>query len=226
MSETHQQPQAIGSLLTAGTAVIADVFDNLGLAPPVLDTALWPTRGDGTSFAGPAYTISGISQGGRWSGDRDKLAAIDAMTAGVVAVYAGNDIRGVCCFGDLLATAMHCRGVSGVVVDGGVRDLAFLRQLDLPMLVRYRTPAQAIGRWKVDAVQQPVRLRGALTALVTVAPGDVVVADDDGAIVVPAARAVEIAGLAAAWESKDQAARTDITAGMKLLDALAKHGAL
>lgn len=226
MSNRNAHPPTIATLLGAGTAVIADVFDNLGLTPPVLDNALWPTRGDGTAFAGPAYTVAGASRGGRWSGDREKLAAIDGMTAGVVAVFAGNDIRGVCCFGDLLATAMRCRGVSGVVVDGGVRDLAYLRGLELPIMVRYRTPAQAIGRWKVTAVQQPVELRGALVDRVTVAPGDVVVVDDDGAIVVPADRAAEIADRAVAWESKDQAARADIAAGMKLLDALAKHGAL
>ncbi len=219
-------PETIETLRAAGAAVVADVFDRLGLVPPALATDLWPTRGPGGSFAGPAYTVAGESRLGPNRGDREKLQAIDDMPEGCVALWAGGDIRGVCCFGDLLASAMKCRGVAGVVVDGGVRDLAYLRELDLPMLVRYRTPAQAIGRWKVTAAQVPVRVRGALADWVTVHPGDILVADDDGAITVPRSLAGQVAELAAAWESKDQTARADILGGMKLLEALAKHGAL
>jgi len=219
-------PDTAEALRRAGTAVVADVFDGLGLLPTPLGNDLWPTRGPGTSFAGPAYTVAGKSRLGPNRGDRDKLQAIDDMPPGCVALWAGGDIRGVCCFGDLLASAMKCRGVAGVVVDGGGRDLAYLRGLELPMLVRYRTPAQAIGRWKVTGAQVPVRVRGALAEWVTVYPGDLLVADDDGAVVVPQALAAEVAERAAAWETKDQSARADILGGTKLLDALAKHGAL
>jgi len=223
---TQTPPTAVDALRKAGTAVISDVFDNLGLVPPALATDLWPTRGPGVSFAGPAYTVAGESRLGANRGDRDKLQAIDDMVPGTVALWAGGDIRGVCCFGDLLASAMKCRGVAGVVVDGGIRDLAFMRQLELPMMVRYRTPAQAIGRWKVTAAQQPVRVRGAVEDWVVVRPGDILVADDDGVIAVPQALAEAVAAKAEAWESKDRSAREDILAGMKLLDALAKHGSL
>jgi len=217
---------AVETLRKAGTAVISDVFDNLGLTPLALANDLWPTRGPGVSFAGPAYTVAGQSRLGANRGDRDKLQAIDDMGPGAVALWAGGDIRGVCCFGDLLASAMKCRGVAGVVVDGGIRDLAFMRELDVPMMVRYRTPAQAIGRWKVTQVQEPVRVRGAAEDWVVVRPGDILVADDDGVIAVPQSLAETFAGKAAAWESKDRSAREDILGGMKLLDALAKHGSL
>src|SRR5690606_6956330 len=147
--------------MEAGTCVIADVFDELGTTPPVLATDLFPVTGPGTAFAGPAYTVAGESHRWSGSGDRRKLTAIDAMPAGAVAVWAGQDIAGVCCFGDLLSEAMKARGIAGVVVDGGIRDSAFLRELGLPMLARYRTPAQSIGRWRVTQVQEPVRVRGA-----------------------------------------------------------------
>ena len=223
---TPANQATVETLRKAGTAVISDVFDNVGLVPLALATDLWPTRGPGVSFAGPAYTVAGESRLGANRGDRDKLQAIDDMVPGAVALWAGGDIRGVCCFGDLLASAMKCRGVAGVVVDGGIRDLAFMRQLDVPMMVRYRTPAQAIGRWKVTGVQQPVRVRGAVEDWVVVRPGDILVADDDGVVAVPQALAETFAEKAAAWESKDSSAREDILGGMKLLDALAKHGSL
>jgi 4-hydroxy-4-methyl-2-oxoglutarate aldolase len=223
MSHDHE---TIPRLETSGTAVISDVCDTLGLRPRPLDNRLWPTRSAPVSFAGPAYTVAGTAEDGPLVGDREKLRAIDEMPAGAIAVWAGNDIRGVCCFGDILASAMKCRGVSGVIVDGGVRDFAFLRDLDLQMMVRYRTPVQAISRWKVTSVGQPIRVRGALDDWITVNPGDVVVADDDGVIVLPREQAPEIAQKTVEWESKDNRARQDILGGMKLLDALEKYGAL
>ena len=213
-------------LLEAGTAVISDVFDLLGTPPPVLDTSLVPIPESGARFIGPAYTIAGESH--RWSGggDRTKLAAIDAMPAHVVPVWAGNDIRGVCCFGDLLSEAMKARGCAGVVVDGGVRDSSYIRTLQLPMMVRYRTPAQAIGRWRVTGYQIPVQARGALEERVTVRPGDVVVADDDGVIVISAELVAQIAAQAGTWADKDSRAREAIRRGMSLQEALDTYGHL
>lgn len=214
------------SLLDAGTAVIADVFDSIGRTPMVLDTSLFALKGPGTKFIGPAYTVSGESH--RWSGngDRTKLCAIDAIPAGVVAVWAGNDIRGVCCFGDLLASAMLARGCAGVVVDGGVRDLAFLRALDMPVVARYRASAQAIGRWRVTAFQIPVQVRGALDDLVQVTPGDIVVADDDGVIIVPADCFDIVYRRVIESSRSESGARVDIQNGLGLIQALAKYGHL
>lgn len=214
------------TLLRVGTAVIADIFDTLGRVPPVITTDLFPVPGPGVSFVGAAYTITGESH--RWSGggDHAKLAAIDAMPPGVVPVWAGNDIRGVCCFGDLLAEAMKARGCAGVLVDGGVRDLAHLETLGLPMMVRYRTPAQAIGRWRVKGHQVPVRVRGALDEWVAVQPGDLVVADRDGVIIVPASLAPDLASRALPWADKDSRAREEIRRGGSLLKALDTYGHL
>ena len=213
-------------LITAGTAVIADVFDSFDLTPPVLDTQLFSTQSNALAFAGPAYTISGEAHIWSGSGDRTKLAAIDAMPPGVVPVWAGNNIRGVCCFGDLLASAMQARGCAGVVVDGGIRDVAFMAQMDLPIVARYRTPAQAIGRWQVTASQVSVQVRGALADWLTVNPGDIVVADADGVIIIPQARLSAIRERATEWATSDSGARTDIQAGMPLLVALDKYGHL
>jgi regulator of RNase E activity RraA len=217
---------SLKSLMKAGTAVISDVFDTMDLLPPILDNSLFPIPGPGVKFIGPAYTITGESH--RWSGggDRAKLAAIDAMAPGVVPVWAGNDIQGVCCFGDLLTEAMKTRGCAGVVVDGGVRDVAYLRTLGLAMMVRYRTPAQAIGRWRVSDRQVPIRVRGALEDWVTVTPGDLVVADDDGVIIVAAGFIDEITAQVTKWADKDSRAREDIRQGMGLIEALEKYGHL
>jgi regulator of RNase E activity RraA len=213
-------------LLDAGTSLVADVFDERGLLPPVLDHSLLPVTSEAIGFAGRAYTIIGRSETWTKGGDRAKLQAIDEMVPGTVPVWAGNDIRGVCCFGDLLAEAMKARGCSGVVVDGGVRDVASLKQIGLPIVSRYRTPAQGIGRWRVTAHQVDVRLPGALGEPVTVLPGDVVLADEDGVIVIPRDIAESIAHRVAEIGVSESAAREDIRGGMPLLEALDRYGHL
>jgi len=218
--------KTLQALLEAGTAVIADIFDTMGQLPLVLDNTLFPIPETGGRFIGPAYTISGVSHQNSVTGDQAKLAAIDEMPPGVVPVWAGNDIRGVCCFGDLLATAMKARGCAGVVVDEGVRDMAYLRTLGLPMMVRFHTPAQAIGRWRVVERQMPVQVRGALTDWITVRPGDIIVADEDGAIIVPADLASTVAVQVAAWAATETDAREEIRNGLPLLAALDKYGHL
>jgi regulator of RNase E activity RraA len=212
------------ALISAGTAAISDVFDSLGLTPLVLDNALRPI-GASSSFAGPAYTISGESisfQGG----DRAKLAAIDNMAAGVVALWSSMDAKGVCCFGDLLASAMRVRGCTAAVVDGGVRDTSFLESCGMPVLARYQTPAQGIGRWRVTASQVAVRVRGALQDWITVEPGDIVVGDADGLIVIPQHVLQEVTARVIEWSRSESGARQEIMAGLPLLAALAKYGHL
>ena len=214
------------TLAAAGTAVISDVFDSLGLRPPVLDTSLFPTQHPGQSFAGPAYTITGEAREWAKGGDREKLAAIDDMTPGVVPVWAGTNIRGVCCFGDLLASSMQARGCAGVVVDGGVRDTAYLSTLNMPVMARFRTPAQGIHRWKVTAAQVPVQVRGAIDDWVTITPGDTVIADGDGVIAIPQAIVDDLTRRVADWANTESMARQEILRGMRLLEALEKFGHL
>jgi len=214
----------LNALKAAGTAVIADVFDSLQRTPPVLDNCLRPV-GPATVFAGPAYTVTGETV--RYAGgDHAKLAAIDAMPDGVVAVWASRCAKGVCCFGDLLASAMRARGCVGAVVDGGVRDTAFLSEFGMPVVARYRTPAQGVGRWRVTASQGKVWVRGALEEWVCVAPGDIVVGDSDGQIVIPQALVEEVTAKVIEWSRLESGARAEIIAGMPLLAALEKYGHL
>ncbi len=211
-------------LKAAGTAVVADVFDALGKTPPILDTSLRPV-GRAVTFAGPAYTITGETE--RFEGgDRAKLEAIDRMPAGVVAVWASQDARGVCCFGDLLASAMRARGCAAAVVDGGVRDTAFLEEFAMPVVARYRTPAQGVGRWRVSGAQGTVRVRGGLEEWIAVHPGEIVVGDADGQIVIPEPLLEEVTAKVIEWSRAETGARAEIIAGLPLLKALEKYGHL
>jgi 4-hydroxy-4-methyl-2-oxoglutarate aldolase len=96
----------------------------------------------------------------------------------------------------------------------------------VPVLARYKTPAQAIGRWRVTACQTPVRVRGALEEWVAVSPGDLVVADEDGVIVLPADTLDTSVTRVTEWSRSESSARSDIRNGMSLLQALGKYGHL
>jgi 4-hydroxy-4-methyl-2-oxoglutarate aldolase len=223
-SEDSTMQTSLEALKAAGTAVISDVFDSLNLKPPVLDNSLRPV-GAVSIFAGPAYTITGESVILKGA-DRAKLSAIDNMPKGIVALWASMDAKGVCCFGDLLASAMRARGCAAVVVDGGVRDTSFLEGLGMPVVSRYRTPAQGVGRWRVTASQVPVRVRSALEEWLTVEPGDILVGDGDGVIVIPKKILDTVTAKVIEWSQSDSGARAEIIAGLPLIAALEKYGHL
>ncbi|HEX6509072.1 MAG TPA: RraA family protein, partial [Chloroflexota bacterium] len=127
-------------------------------------------------------------------------------------------------FGELIAIGMKDRGCVGALVDGGVRDLAWLKELDFPVYARYRTPIQSIGRWKVTGYGTTVSLPGATARQVEVKPGDFILADEDGALVIPARVVDEVLGQADAMGAKEREIRSDLASGLSLTDALAKYG--
>jgi regulator of RNase E activity RraA len=96
----------------------------------------------------------------------------------------------------------------------------------MPIIARYKTPAQAIGRWRVTASQTPVLVRGALQEWVSVNPGDIVVADDDGVIILPSASLETILTRVIEWSKSESGARIEIRNGLPLLQALEKYGHL
>jgi regulator of RNase E activity RraA len=91
---------------------------------------------------------------------------------------------------------------------------------------RYRTPVASTGRWKVNASQIPVYLDGATTRKVKVMPGDFILADEDGAIVIPQDLILDVLEPAEKLTAKEVEMRTQLADGMSLADALAKYGAV
>lgn len=96
---------------------------------------------------------------------------------GVIVVENGLDVTGL---GGLMATTAKARGMAGMVIDGAVRDLPEIRALDLPVYARSVVPSTAVGRYASVAKGVPVECAG-----VTVNPGDIIVAGEDGVVVVP-----------------------------------------
>jgi regulator of RNase E activity RraA len=103
---------------------------------------------------------------------------------GVLVIENGLDVAGL---GGLMANAAKARGMAGIVIDGGVRDLPEVRALGLPVYARSVVPSSSVGRYATVANQVPVTCAG-----VEIKPGDIIVAGEDGVVAVPSERAAEV----------------------------------
>lgn len=207
--------------LAVDTANVADVLDNMGLRDQGLSSGFRAITGK--RLAGPAYTIKGKMGAYEGTGDPEKMEACQGIGAGELAVWAG-DGTGVCYFGELIALGMMERGCVGALVDGGIRDSRVLLEHGFPTFARYTSSVQSIGRWKVSEWQVPVSLPGATANTVLIHPGDFIVADEDGAIVVPAAAVLPVLVSAEETTERESAVRSELREGLPLSEALAKFG--
>ncbi|HYD62651.1 MAG TPA: RraA family protein [Noviherbaspirillum sp.] len=209
--------------LAVDTSNVADVLDTLGYFNQGLSAEFLPFPNDSGKLAGWAYTIRGQMTPYGQGGDADKMKACQGVSAGQVTVWSG-DGEGICYFGELIAIGMKERGCVGSLIDGGIRDIRWIREQEFPIYARYRTPIQSIGRWKVNGWQIPVTLRGATSKSVQVNPGDFILADEDGALVIPQEIVDQVLADAEALTEKEKQIRLDLQSGLTLADALAKYG--
>ena len=153
-----------------------------------------------TKFAGFARTV----QLKKDEGNRDPAALsgmLEAIDQGstdsvyVMVVEDGEDIAGM---GGLMGTAMAARGYSGAVIDGGVRDVAYLRKIGFPVYATGIVPSTSVHHYRFAGAQTAVVCNG-----VAVNPGDIVTADSDGVVVVPRAHALEVLSLAQQMDFKE-----------------------
>jgi len=209
--------------LLVDTSNVADVLDTMGLFQQGLHASFRTFPENGPRLAGWAYTIRGQMTPFPLGGDADKMAACQGLTAGEISVWSG-DGHGICYFGELIALGMKERGCVGALVDGGIRDVRWIGEHGFPVFARYRTPVQSIGRWKVNACQVPVLMRGHADAGVIVRPGDFILADEDGAIVIPQEHAVSVLAEAERLTSIETKIRIELANGLTLAQALQKFG--
>lgn len=221
MTSTDDKVEIRNRYVKVDTANVADVLDDMGLRHQGL-AADFADLGAGR-VAGWAYTIVGQMVPYEGSGDPRKMEACGGVSDAEVTVWSGG-ATGICYFGELIALGMRERGCVGAVVDGGVRDTRWLQEHGFPVFARYRTPVQSIGRWKVTDWQVPAYLPGATTERVVVRPGDFVLGDEDGAIVVPAEHAVAVLEKAESMTETEHRVRQAIQSGTSLSEALEQFG--
>lgn len=207
--------------LAVEAATVSDVLDDMGVRDQGLNPSIQAVTGE--SVAGWAYTIAGQSVPYEGGGDPKKMEACQGIGPDEVSVWSGNG-TGVCYFGELIALGMLERGATGAIVDGGLRDVTALREHGFSVFAAYRSVVQSIGRWRVTEFQVPVYLRGATSTWVHVRPGDFVLADQDGAIVIPAELVDRVLVAAEAMTQTETSIRESLREGMSLEQALERYG--
>jgi regulator of RNase E activity RraA len=163
-----------------------------------------------TKIAGPAYTFRGRTVPD--IAPHDTYLAwtkfLGDIPAGSVGICQPND-HTVAHMGELSAETLKVRGIKGYVVDGGCRDIAFIRRIGFPVWCRYATPADIVGCWVPEGFGEPITI-----GTVTIHNGDHVLADDDGVVVVPHDRARQITEEAEEIVGRENLVREAILKGM------------
>ncbi len=173
-----------------------------------------------TKFAGWAVTVKLVKQENNDpTAQTAMLQVIDDGGPGSVYVMTVEDGADIAGMGGLMGTAMNARGYVGAVVDGGLRDNAQLKRINFPVYSLGPIPSTAVGHYRAANMHQPIVCDG-----VQVAEGDVVTADQDGVVVVPRARAVDVLILAQKLDFTEHSMYPVIEKLHSIVEAVAQFG--
>ncbi|MGY6634374.1 MAG: RraA family protein [Alkalilacustris sp.] len=210
-------PDLAARLRALSTSTLSDALDRLGLPGAVEGLApMSPGQGEGRGIAGRAFTVAYLpaGAGGGTVGD-----FVDDLGPGDVVVIDNRGRTDCTVWGNIMTEVARARGIEGTVIDGVNRDVNESREIGYAIWSRRGHMRTGKDRVVLQALQVPVAL-----GHVRVEPGDIIRADDNGVVVLPAARTEEVLATAEAIEAKEDAILAQVRDGVPLGAARAAHG--
>jgi regulator of RNase E activity RraA len=189
------------ALRKASTATITTILLKQGIRRIWMEGPKPLPNAAGKRMVGPAFTLrfvparEDLATPESWSSPKSTRAAIEVMPEGAVVVVGAMGVKGAGIFGDILCARMVRRGVQALVTDGVVRDLAGILATGLPVWCAGTAAPPSVAGLTFVGWQEPVGCGGA-----AIFPDDLIVADGDGAVVIPQALAGDVAAAAAEQE--------------------------
>ncbi len=201
------------------TGAVTDILDEIGLTGQVLPYEI-QCFVPGWTLAGRALTILGQPSS---KSDPDEvyipfLRMLGDIKPGDVLVSQPNDSVSAH-LGELSSETAKYRGARGAVIDGGARDTEYMHRLEFPVFYRYTTPSDILGRWEMVDYNVPVTIGN-----VKVRPGDYVLGDRDGVVIIPQDAADEVIAKAEEVVHTEDLVRKAILEGSHPVDAYEKYG--
>lgn len=209
----------IEALRRCYTGVVHDVMRAMGLRDFTLPPRIAPLQPEIT-LAGPAFTVEG-----RIDETADAHATLLAWTGLLTKARPGHVWTAqphnhlVAQMGELSAETLHLKGVLGAVIDGGIRDAAFILRLGFPCWRVFHTPRDVVGLWLPTGTDVPI-----LIDKVRIAPGDWLIGDRDGMLRIPATVLDEVIGKAQEAMQTENLVRRAILQGTDPQEAYLRHG--
>lgn len=210
--------QLVSAFEAVATASVADAVDKVCGKRGYMDHELKP-RINEKRIVGPAVTVlEGPTD--EFVPPQHALDLIDECETGSVMVIAIGSERDVAVWGGLMTAGAFANGLAGAILDGGVRDLAEIRRdYDFPVIARSVSPGTTLGRHKTLDANVPVSCGG-----IEVNPGDIIVGDIDGVVVVPRADAEAVLAMAQEIDKRELEQARLIVELKSLRGGLAKYG--
>lgn len=191
---------------------VSDAQDKLGIKGTVI--GVLPLYETGR-IAGRAVTFKLKTKGAETTTRHLGTAAVEAADPGDVIVCDHRGRTDVAGWGGILSTAAKTRGVAGVIIDGASRDIDEAKALGLPLFARAAVPLTARGRVVEESTNEPIEIGG-----VSLEPGDYVIADNSGVVIVPQSRVAEVVPEAESIVAREQAMARDVMNGKSVAEVM------
>jgi regulator of RNase E activity RraA len=191
------------------TGAVADILDELGYREQCLPADIRPLS-DTMKVAGPVYTVRGRRRA--YDDGKDpryvQMDMLDGIFPGSVVVIDPGDEATAAHWGELMSHTAKAKGAAGVVIAGGVRDTPQILELGFPCFRRYHSPLTAVYRFDITDFALPIRIGGIL-----ISPGDHILGDVDGVLIIPAAVVDEVIGRAHSVREREDIVRAALDQG-------------